>query len=226
MIVTMDGPAGAGKSTVARCLADALGFEYLNTGAMYRGLAWFGLQQGVDWQDADAIGRLGDAMELRIVGLRTFWGETDITDAVRTPEVTAVTHFTADHPRLREILADFQRRCAAGKNIVTEGRDQGSFVFPEAECKIYLTATPKERAWRRIEDMVQRGMILAGEANGLFDSVFHQMVERDRRDEQREIAPLCKAADAIEVVTDGLLIEQVVQKLVQIVSDKKQGLRG
>ncbi len=221
MIVTIDGPAGAGKSTVAKRLANALGFEYLNTGAMYRGLAWFGLQQGVDWNDSEAVGRLGDVMELRIVGLRTFWGETDITDAVRTPEVTAVTHFTADHPRLRLLLADFQRKCAADKNIVTEGRDQGSFVFPNAECKIYLTATPEERTQRRIDDMIQRGMMLANEADKQFETILRQIVERDHRDEQREIAPLCKAVDAIEVVTDGLTIEQVVQKLVPIVTDKK-----
>ena len=104
---------------------------------------------------------------------------------------------------------------------MTEGRDQGSFVFPNAECKIYLTATPEERTRRRIDDMIQRGMMLTNEADHQFETILRQIVERDRRDEQREIAPLCRAIDAVEVVTDGLTIEQVVLKLVQIVTDRK-----
>ena len=221
MIITIDGPAGAGKSTVARRLADVLGFEYLNTGAMYRGLAWVGLQRSIDWTDPDAVGQLGDRMQLRIVGPRTFWGETDITDAVRSPEVTAVTHFTADHPGLRHILAGFQRQCAAGKNMVTEGRDQGTFVFPDAACKIWVTATPEERTRRRIGEMVRRGELASDPPESVFETVRAEIVSRDLGDEMRAVAPLRRADDAVTVVTDGMSIDEVVQELTRIVRKKQ-----
>ena len=220
MIITIDGPAGAGKSTVAVLLAKALGFEYLNTGSMYRAIAWVGLQRNIDWRDSDAVAKLGERMELRVEGARTFWGTLDITDAVRTPEVTAVTHYTADHPELRRILAQFQRRCADGRNVVTEGRDQGTFVFPDAICKIYLTATPEERTRRRIGEMIQRGELIPDQAEELFPEILAKIVARDRGDESRTVAPLRMADDAVEVVTDGLTVEQVVHELVGIVRRK------
>ncbi|MDO4557576.1 MAG: (d)CMP kinase [Planctomycetia bacterium] len=217
MIITIDGPAGAGKSTVARALAEAIGFEYLNTGAMYRALAWVGLQRQIDWTDSDAIGRLGQDLRLRIDGPRTFWETTDVTDAVRTPEVTAVTHYTADHPGLRRILAQFQRQYAEGRNVVTEGRDQGTFVFPDAVCKIYLTATPQERTRRRIGEMIRRGELTPDQTTSVFDEILAKIVARDRGDETRMVAPLRKAEDAVELMTDGMSIDQVVHELVRIV---------
>ena len=157
MIVTIDGPAGAGKSTVARALARRLGYCYLDTGAMYRAVALAGLQAGVDWNRPEQLAELAPTLDLRVSGERIYLQGEDVTDAVRTQAVTSVTRHAANHPQVRAHLVRLQRAVAAGQDIVTEGRDQGTVVFPQAECKIFLTASPEERARRRQRDLQQRG---------------------------------------------------------------------
>ncbi|MFW5692610.1 MAG: (d)CMP kinase, partial [Thermoguttaceae bacterium] len=150
MIITIDGPAGAGKSTVAKAVARRLGFRFLDTGAMYRAVALAGLRAGVDWSEPDELARVAEGLHIEVDGERTLLDGEDVTDAVRQSDVTAVTRYAADNPRVRDRLVQLQRELAAGRDVVTEGRDQGTVAFPEAERKFFLTAGPEERARRRL----------------------------------------------------------------------------
>ena len=141
MIVTIDGPAGAGKSTVARKLAAKLGFDFLDTGAMYRCVALSGSRQNVDWGDEAALGEIARSLPLEFDGARVLLGDEDVSAAIRTPEVTAIIHYAADNLMVREAMVDLQRKLAAEDNVVTEGRDQGTVAFPQAECKFFLSAS-------------------------------------------------------------------------------------
>jgi cytidylate kinase len=207
VIVTIDGPAGAGKSTVARELARRLGFRYLDTGAMYRAVALAGLRRGVDWLHAESLADLVQRIELRVAGQRIFLDGEDVTEAVRSLEVTAVTRHAADNPAVRRRLVELQQAVAAGQDIVTEGRDQGTVVFPDARCKIFLTAGPEERARRRLRDLETRG------ESASLEEVLQAQDRRDREDATRAVGPLVPAADAVEVSTDGLSSQQVVDRL-------------
>jgi cytidylate kinase len=212
MIVTIDGPAGAGKSTVAKRLARRLGFEYLDTGAMYRAVALLGLRHQVDWNRPDLLLELAEGSLPDARAGRTYLGEEEVTDAVRSEQVTQHTRFAADHPGVRQLLVRRQREISRGRDIVTEGRDQGSLVFPRADCKIFLTATPPERARRRQGEIEKRG------ERADYQKILDQIRRRDHRDSRREVGPLVMPEDAVEVVTDGMSIEEVVQRLVEIVS--------
>lgn len=214
MIVTIDGPAGAGKSTVARALARRLGFRYLDTGAMYRAVALAGLRRGVDWDRPAELAQLAGELAIEVVGDRILLDGEDVTEAVRTSEVTVVTRHAADNVSVRRRLIELQRAVAAANNIVTEGRDQGSVAFPEAECKIFLTASPEERAARRLRDLEGQG-----EATAL-DRVLGDLNRRDREDAARPFGALVRPSGAVDVSTDGLGIEQVVDRLESIVRDR------
>jgi CMP/dCMP kinase len=207
MIITIDGPAGAGKSTVARELARRLGFRYLDTGAMYRAVALAGLRRGVDWSRPDELAALAEGIDLRVEGERIFLDGEDVTAAVRTMEVTAVTRHAADNPLVRRHLVALQRTAAQGQDLVTEGRDQGTVVFPDAACKVFLTASADERAKRRLGDLEARGQPTT------LDDVLAAQGRRDREDSTRTVGPLLPATDAIEVRTDGLSITEVVDRL-------------
>jgi len=211
MIVTIDGPAGAGKSSVARALARRLGFRFLDTGAMYRAVALAGLRRGVDWEQPDWLARVAREVELQVRAERILLDGEDVTEAVRTSEVTAVTRYAADNAQVREHLVSLQRRFALGADVVTEGRDQGTVVFPDAECKIFLTASPEERARRRLKDLELQGESAA------FEEVLAAQQRRDREDAGRPVGALVKAADAVEVGTDGMSFDEVVGRLVEIV---------
>ncbi|MHB8969727.1 MAG: (d)CMP kinase [Pirellulaceae bacterium] len=211
MIVTIDGPAGAGKSSVARRLAQRLGFRFLDTGAMYRAVAWAAMRNKLIWEDRQAVADLAAHLPLEFQGSRVLLDGQDISDAIRTPEVTANTHFVADNPLVRAHLVELQRRLAHGNPVVTEGRDQGTVAFPQAECKFFLTASAEERARRR------RQQLLAGGENVPLAEVLTQQELRDQRDTGRDVGPLVPAADAIHVLTDGMTLENVVAWLEQLV---------
>jgi cytidylate kinase len=211
MIVAIDGPAGAGKSSIARRLAERLGFQFLDTGAMYRAVALAALRRGLGAGDGDKIAELAKQIKIEMRHERTLLDGEDVSTAIRTSEVSAAVYLAADNVAVRKRLVELQRQIAEGRDTVTEGRDQGTVAFPHAECKIFLTASPAERARRRYEELLSRG----DPAN--YADVLAQQEDRDRRDAARPVGALLKAIDAIEVVTDGMTPEEVVDRLAQIV---------
>ena len=217
MIITIDGPAGAGKSTVARALAARLGFCFLDTGAMYRTVALAGMRRGLDWDLPDELARLAETLDIRVAGDRTYLGDEDVTEAIRTSEVTAVTRYAADNPQVRAHLVQLQRQLAGTRDVVTEGRDQGTVAFPGAECKFFLTASAAERARRRWNDLQSQGEPVT------LAQVLAAQERRDREDAGRPVGPLAAAADAIEVSTDGLTVDEVVGKLEALVRMRRPG---
>jgi cytidylate kinase len=211
MIVAIDGPAGAGKSSIARRLAERLGFAFLDTGAMYRAVTLAALRVGLGPDDTAAIAQLANELTIDFDGVHTLLNGEDVSAAIRTSEVSAAVHLAADNVAVRKRLVELQRQIANGRDIVTEGRDQGTVAFPAAECKIFLTAGRKERARRRYEELASRGDTIS------FDEVLAQQDERDRRDAARPVGALVKAADAVEVPTDGLTLDEVVEQLLRLV---------
>jgi cytidylate kinase len=215
MIVTIDGPAGAGKSSAARGLARRLGFRFLDTGAMYRAVTLAAREQGVDLAAAQELAHLAGCIRVELTGDRVLLDGRDVTQAIRRFDITSATHYAADNPGVRAQLVEWQRTAAAGDNVVTEGRDQGTVVFPHAEVKIFLTADEHQRAQRRHRDLVARG------ENVSFDDVLANQQLRDHRDATRAVGALVKAADAIEVSTDGLSPEEVIARLEELVRAKQ-----
>lgn len=214
MIITIDGPAGSGKSTVASRLAEVLGFQYLRTGLMYRAVALAGLRRGVDWNDPDALVRVAKEIRLTFDGPHIFLDGEDVSTEVETLRVTAVTKYSAGNPAIREILTAMQQEYAARTNCITEGRDQGTVVFPNAELKIYLDATPEERARRRFEQKKALG------EPADYDEILAGIVQRDFEDSTREIAPLKPAPDAVHILSDGMTVEEVVEKIRALVKNE------
>ena len=214
MIIAIDGPAGAGKSSIARRLAERLGFAFLDTGAMYRAVALAALRRGLGAGDEAAIAALAAELPIDFDGTRTLLAGEDVSTDIRTPAVTAAVYLAADNVAVRERLVSLQRRIAAGRDLVTEGRDQGTVAFPDAECKIFLTASRQERARRRYEELSSRGDPIT------YDEVLAQQDERDQRDAQRPCGALLQAADAQEVLTDDLTLDEVVARIEQLVRER------
>lgn len=220
MIVTIDGPAGAGKSSAARRLARRLGFRFLDTGAMYRAVALAGRRQEVNWQDAAALAEIASSLELELSDDKVLMNGEDVTAEIRNLEITSLTRYAADNEAIRRLLIEQQRRAAMGKNVVTEGRDQGTEVFPHAECKIFLTAGEIERARRRFADLSARGEEVD------FEQVLNKQRLRDEQDYHRPFGGLAKTPQSIEVATDGMTPEQVVDQLEHIVRETQRRLDG
>ncbi len=203
MIVTIDGPAGAGKSSAARELARRLGFDFLDTGAMYRAVTLAGLRAGCDLADPMAVVPVLATLTLDMPPGKMLLNGEDVSDAIRGPEVTAASGATAGNPTVRDNLVEQQRRIAQGRNIVCEGRDQGTVAFPEAECKFFLVADSHERARRRHLELLDRGETVS------LDAVLQAQEERDRRDAARDIGPMVPAADAIVLDSTKLSRDEV-----------------
>jgi len=203
-VVTIDGPAGAGKSTVARLLAGQLGWRLLDTGAMYRAVTLAALRAGVDLESDESLGELVAGVEVRLPPGLVLLDGVDVSGLIRGRDVTLASRHLADSPSVRARLVGWQRAFAAEYDVVAEGRDQGTVVFPDAPHKFFLTAGTAERARRRHAEYVARGEAIAAEA------VERDIRERDERDAARSIAPMRPAPDARVIDTTGLALEQVV----------------
>ncbi len=213
MVIAIDGPAGAGKSTVARAAAQALGFTYLDSGAMYRSVALAALDAGVDLDDGEALGRLAGGLELTLDGNRVELDGTDVSARIREPEVSEAASRVSVHPQVRAAMVERQRRLIATANFVAEGRDIGTVVSPEAPLKVFLHASDSERARRR-----------AAESGEPLSRVQEAIEARDGRDRGREHGALRAAEDAIELDTTGLGVDEVVERVVELA--RGRGLVG
>jgi len=209
MVIAIDGPAGAGKSTVARAVAEELGFTYLDSGAMYRCVALAALEQGVELDDPEALGVLATGLEIGLDGRRVSLGEREVSAAIREPAVTAAASRVSVHPPVRGAMVARQRDLIAAGRYVAEGRDIGTAVSPEAPLKVFLTASDEERARRR-----------ATETGEDFESVLGAQRRRDARDTEREHGALRAAADAVELDTTGLSLEAVVGRVVGLARER------
>ena len=219
-IIAIDGPAGAGKSTVTKEFAKRLGFIYLDTGAMYRAVTWLILKNSIDPNNQVEIKNILKESKLEFKNSKfdvqkLFINNTDVTEKIRSPEVTSIVSEIAKQEFVRELLTTKQQVIGDNGGLIAEGRDIGTAVFPDADVKIFLTASPKERAKRRSLDLEQRGYEYAN-----IEDLEKEIKERDKKDSEREIAPLKKAQDAIELVTDGMNIEDVLKELIYIFRSK------
>ena len=211
MIVTLDGPAGAGKSSTARALAARLGWCYMDTGAMYRAVALTALERGIPLESAERIAELTEAVVIEFRDGRVLVDGGDVSAEIRSERITQATRPVADAPLVRDAMKRVQRRMAEGLDVITEGRDQGSVVFPQAALKIFLTASPEERARRRHREELGRGHAASLEA------ILESQSCRDEADRTRPVGAMKPATDAVVVETDGLSPEEVVDRLVAMV---------
>ncbi len=219
-IIAIDGPAGAGKSTVTKEFAKRLGFIYLDTGAMYRAVTWLVLSNSIDPNDQVAIKNIlkDSQLEFKSSNLeeqKIFINNNDVTKSIRSPEVTSIVSEIAKQRFVREFLTTKQQVIGNNGGIVAEGRDIGTAVFPNADVKIFLTASPKERAKRRSLDLQKRGYEFSS-----IETLEKEIQERDKKDSERKIAPLKKAQDAIELITDGMNLEDVLEEVTYIFRSK------
>ena len=209
MVIAIDGPAGAGKSTVARGVAAALGFTYLDSGAMYRCVALATLRDGADPDDGALVAELAAGLDIDFDDERVLLGAEDVSDAIREPEVTAAASRVSVHPGVRAAMVARQRELIAAGRYVAEGRDIGTVVSPDAPLKVFLSASPDERARRRA--------VQTGQAP---ERVLADQQERDARDREREHGALRAAADAVELDTTGDTVDEVVARVVELARDR------
>jgi CMP/dCMP kinase len=215
LIIAIDGPSGAGKGTVARAVAARLHYRHVDTGAMYRAVAWKAQQDGIDLQDERAIADLSGRAAFVLDSTRVLIDGVDVARAIRTPEIDRAAAIVARHPAVRRVLVQRQQALGAGGGIVMEGRDIGTVVFPAADVKIYLDASPEERARRRATDPAHR----AAEGGGLTE-VATALAERDKLDTTRAASPLAMAPDAVLVETTGLTVDEVVDRVLAVIEGK------
>ena len=216
--VAIDGPAGAGKSTISKAAAKELGFIYIDTGALYRTVGLNAMRQGADVNDPESvIATLTDDLkvELRFIDgeQRMFLNDEDVSDKIRTPEVSSAASITSAIPEVRKYLFDLQKNLAKNNNCIMDGRDIGTVVLPDAKVKIFLTASPEARAQRRYKELIEKGMDVK------YDDVLADMIKRDYDDSHRAIAPLKQADDAILADTSDNTLEESIALIIKIIKD-------
>ena len=222
MILAIDGPAGAGKSTVSKMVAQKLGFTCLDTGAMYRAVAWQAVADGVELDDAQALGRIAREVPISFdyepgnpSPVAVFIGGNDVTLAIRTAEIDKAVSPVSAEPLVREALVSQQQRIGASGNYVVEGRDIGTVVFPDAQLKVFLFASAEERARRRVAQNAERGVGLTD-----YDAVLADIIRRDDYDSSRASSPLKPAEDAIMLDSTELSIDEVVEKICDLARER------
>ena len=211
--IAIDGPGGAGKSTIAKLVAEKLNMEYIDTGAMYRAIGWTFAQNNVDTTNEKAV---SDALEQTVIDFKDnhiYVNGNDVSGEIRTPEISKAASVCSKLPAVRTKLVSFQREIAAGKSVVMDGRDIGTNVLPNAEVKVFLTADPMVRAKRRYDQLVEAGK----DAN--LDSIFEDIKERDYQDMHRELNPLKQAEDAVLLDTSDMTIEEVMNAIVTMAGE-------
>lgn len=222
MIIAIDGPAGSGKSTVAKRVAERLGFHYLDTGAMYRAVAFRALSSGVSPNNEPEVARIAERDEItfghrpgKSLPSQVFIAGDDVTSAIRSPSVDDAVSSVARMPLVRQAMVAQQRHIGASGDIVVEGRDIGTVVFPDAEVKVFLTASPEERARRRVAQQAASGMVV--DPSGVKDSI----TRRDELDSTRDHSPLAAAFDAVMLDTTGMTVDGVVQAIVHLAKEAR-----
>jgi len=219
-IIAIDGPSGAGKSTVAKLLAKRMRYTYIDTGAMYRAVALKAKEKGVRTEDESALARLAASLRIAFVGKnaedRVLCNGEDITEMIRSPDISLLASDISTKASVREILVGMQRKMGGEGGVVLEGRDIGTVVFPNAEVKFYLDADPNERARRRFEELIGKGIPVS------FEETLEEVVQRDRNDTSRSVAPLRKAKDAIVIDSTDLSVEEVLDRMAQSIRAREK----
>ncbi len=217
-VIAMDGPAGAGKSTVARIVAKGLDYQYLDTGAMYRAATWWALYSNINLDNPQVVAENTKRMDLALIptdkGMQVMVQGIDVTQEIRTPEVTRVIYKLDENPEVRTHLVHLQRLFASKYPTVAEGRDMGTVVFPKAKCKIYLDAQQEVRALRRQKELEQRGIFIP------LEDLLEEIKERDQRNMRREHSPLRQADDAVYIDTSFLSIDDVCKKIIALAYER------
>lgn len=216
--VAIDGPAGAGKSTIAKKVSDEIGFIYVDTGALYRAIGYYALSNNVDPKDCQGVSRFLDHIQISLKFKNgrqcVFIGDIDVSDKIRTPEVSMAASDVSAIPSVRKFLLDLQKNLALENNVIMDGRDIGTVILPNAKIKIFLTASPEERAKRRYNDLIKE------DKNINFQDVLNDIKQRDFNDASRVIAPLKPADDAIIVDTTGESLDQSVSRLSSLIKER------
>lgn len=213
--IAIDGPAGAGKSTIAKKVATALGCAYIDTGAMYRAVAYYCKQKGTNWNDQSKVVAILDEIDIKIKNKQgsqhIYLNEEDVSDLIRTQDIASGASTVATYEKVRKKLVDLQRKLALKESVVMDGRDIGTHVLPNASAKFFLTASVLERATRRVNELKQRGLVAD------LQEIKQEIIDRDYNDMNREFSPLCKAADATEIDTTGKTIDEVTNELLKMI---------
>ena len=222
MIIAIDGPAGSGKSTVAKIVAEKLNFRYIDTGSMYRSVAWKSLDKNTALGDEDAVADIASKVKIELVpgkdGQLVFVDGENITDQLKVEEISHGAAIVAAQPMIREIMTTKQRKLGKQGKVVMDGRDIGTVVFPQADKKFFLDADPKERGRRRFIELKEKGQV----KNTDLSTIIAQIVQRDHEDRSRKIAPLKQAKDAMLIDTTHLSVDQVAEEIIKIITPGSQ----